>query len=71
MGPVSRLLFDGDEEKYELLEVKFLGHLRLRKLLDVIEKDGYPDAEKNAEVFAELVQLLDDRSLVACVMRSH
>ncbi|KAK3895660.1 hypothetical protein Pcinc_000583 [Petrolisthes cinctipes] len=31
-GPRSRLLFNGDEEKYELWEVKFMGHLRLQKL---------------------------------------
>ena len=42
---------------------KAVGHLRLRKLLDVIEKDDNPDAEKNAEMFAELVRLLDDKSL--------
>ena len=66
-GPRHRLLFDGDEERYELWEIKFLGHLRIRKLLDVMESDE-PDEDENAEVFAELVQLLDDRSL-SLVMR--
>ena len=58
-----RLEFDGDESKYELWEVKFLGHLRLQKLFGVISTTGDVDADKNAECFAELVQCLDDRSL--------
>ena len=66
-GPRSRLLFNGDEEKYELWEVKFIGHLRLQKLHDVLTATT-PDAEKNARVYAELVQLLDDTSL-SLVMR--
>lgn len=61
-GPRNRLIFDGDESKYELWEVKFLGYLRTQKLHDVLAADT-PDAEKNAQVFAELVQFLDDRSL--------
>ena len=32
-GPSKHcLIFDGDERKYELWEVKFLGYLRLKKL---------------------------------------
>ena len=58
-GAVQRLLFEGDEDKYELLEVKFLLHLSLRKFLDVVVKDGDPDTEKCAEVSAALVKLLD------------
>ena len=58
----SRLIFNGDELKYELWELKFLGYLKLNKLIDVINNDN-PDADKNADVFAELVQCLDDRSL--------
>ena len=64
------MIFDGDESKYELWEVKFLGFMRLQKLHKVIlpvSEGGTPeadlDAEKNAEAFAELVQCLDDRSL--------
>ena len=52
-GPRKRLLFDGDEERYELWEIKFLGHLRIRELLDVMDSDE-PDAE--------LIHLLDDKS---------
>ena len=60
-----RLEFDGDESKYELWEVKFLGHLRLQKLYNVVAAapGAEVDEDKNAEVFAELVQCLDDRSL--------
>ena len=61
-GSRCRLLFHGEGEKYELWEVKFLGYLRTVKLHDVVTADE-PTAEKNAQVFAELVQLLDDTSL--------
>ena len=48
-GPRYRLAFDGDESKYELWEVKFLGYMRLQKLYDVIvaPDDNPPDAAKN------------------------
>ena len=68
----SRLIFDGDERKYELWEVKFLGYLRLKKLAETILMPLAPDASeeataadsvKNADAFAELIQYLDDRSL--------
>ena len=66
-GPRRALLFDGNESKYELWEVKFLGHMRLQKLYDVFvrlesEKDP-PDEGRQADAFAELVQCLDDRGL--------
>ena len=43
-------MFDGDENKYELWEVKFLGYMRLQKLHEVVvpaedEKDA-PDRER-------------------------
>uniref|UniRef100_A0A1A8MDX0 CCHC-type domain-containing protein n=4 Tax=Nothobranchius TaxID=28779 RepID=A0A1A8MDX0_9TELE len=70
----SRLMFDGDEEKYELWETKFLGHLRLQGLKDVVlktedeEDESEDDLSKNAEAYAELIQFLDDKSLLL-VMR--
>ena len=72
-GPSSRygrLLFDGDERKYEQWEVKFLGYMRLRKLKDSITAadDVEITAAKNEETYAELIQFLDDKSL-ALVMR--
>jgi len=59
-GPRMRLIFDGDERKYELWEVTFLGFMRLQKLHNVFVSEEDPDAEKNAEAFAELIQCLDD-----------
>ncbi|KAM9791032.1 uncharacterized protein LOC133165345 [Syngnathus typhle] len=72
----SRLMFDGDEKNYELWEAKFLGHLRLQDLKDVIlneptteeEDELQQDAGKNEEAYAELIQFLDDKSL-SLVMR--
>ena len=63
----NNLIFNGDPEKFELWEVKFLSYLRLRKLNDVVDSTS-PDQSKNAEVYAELVQVLDDRSL-SLIMR--
>ena len=68
-------MFDGDESKYELWEVKFLGYMRLQKLYDVvIRKEGEtsaPNAEKRASAFAELVQCLDDRSLSLVIREAN
>jgi len=61
-----RLAFDGDERKFELWQVKFLGFMRIQKLHEVfspVDGNDPPDAGKNAEAFAELIQCLDDRSL--------
>ncbi|XP_013389594.1 uncharacterized protein LOC106158229 [Lingula anatina] len=70
-GPRGRLLFNGDEKKYELWETKFLGYLHLQGLKQTI----LPGAEtpedfhsKNETAYAELIQCLDDRSL-SLVMR--
>lgn len=69
-----RLCFDGDERNYELWETKFLGHLRLLGLKAAILKDpdentdDEEDSEKNEEAYAELIQVLDDKSL-CLVMR--
>jgi len=68
-GPrTSRPYFDGNEERYELWEAKFIGYLRLQKLHDTIlpEDEGgvaRNDDGKNAEAFAELALSVDDRSL--------
>ena len=66
-GPRSRLIFDGDERRYELWEAKFYGYFHTLKLKKELEKD-VPDAGKNADIYVELIQLLDDRSL-ALIMR--
>ena len=62
-GRRHRNYFDGDENKYEIWEVKFLAYLRLSKLLDVVTRpvgtDGPEendvDVALNADVFAEIV----------------
>ena len=59
----KRIYFDGCPENFELWQVKFLAYLRMNKLHKVIEDEGIPDVEKNAEVYASLVQFLDDISL--------
>ena len=61
----SRLLFDGDETKYEIWETKFLGYLHtLGKNLNGDETD----MERNEEVYNKLIQFLDDKSL-SLIMR--
>lgn len=67
-GRWQRLVFDGDENNYELWEVKFLGHMRLEGLKETILSTVEPDPDKNAECYAELIQFLDDKSL-SLVMR--
>ena len=65
-GPSRRLLFDGDEAKYELWEIKFLGYMRLHKLYDVIQAENEPEEEnvsKNIDAFAQLLQCLDGACL--------
>ena len=58
----QRLFFDGDEEKFELWLVKFTQYLKLKNLpIDDISDEE--DEEKNEQIFAHLVQFLDDKSL--------
>ena len=63
-GPRARLLFDGDENQYDLWEVRFLGYLQLQGLKSVVlSTDDTIDADKNEKVFSEMVQVLDEKSL--------
>ena len=66
----NRLIFNGDERRYEIWEIKFLGYMRIRKLYDVITAgDGDDvDATENCQAFDELIQCLDDKSL-SLIMR--
>ncbi|KAL3067505.1 hypothetical protein OYC64_017267 [Pagothenia borchgrevinki] len=68
----NRLCFDGDEKNYELWETTFLGHLRLLGLkaaiLEEPGEDDEADDQKNEEAYAELMQVLDDKSL-SLIMR--
>lgn len=52
-GPRTRIFFDGDERKYELWETKFMGYLHILKLKATVESSA-----KNANVYAELIQVL-------------
>ncbi|GFO01846.1 CCHC-type Zinc finger, nucleic acid binding protein a [Plakobranchus ocellatus] len=70
-----RILFDGDERKFSLWETKFLGFMRVRNLhsvfKDLSNQDTPVDANKNEEAYAELVQVLDDRSLSLIIRDAH
>ena len=62
----NKLLFDGNADNFELWEVKFRSFLRLNSLHEVLSEPAAGatrDSEKNAKVFALLVQFLDDTSL--------
>ncbi len=66
---LQRLVFDEDETKYELWEARLLGYLQTLKLKKTImPSEEEADEEKNEECYAELIQLLDDTSLLL-VMR--
>ena len=63
-GPRQHLIFYGDEVKYELWEVIFLGYTRLRKLYEVITScDDTPDEAKHSNVFIEWVQCLMNKTI--------
>ncbi|GFR82275.1 CCHC-type zinc finger, nucleic acid binding protein a [Elysia marginata] len=64
-GPRSnRLIFDGDENKFHLWQVKFLAYLRIQKLHNILDEGNDDvDSDKNADLYAERIQVLDDRSL--------
>ena len=62
-GPGKALHFSGEVEKFELWSIKFKGYLRLNKLHKTLEEATTGDDEKNAELYATLVQVLDDKSL--------
>ena len=59
----QNLVFDGDERKFEILETKVLGYMKLKKLKEILVGTSPVDADKNETAFAELIQFLDDRSL--------
>ena len=53
-GPRSRLTFSGEEEEYDLWEVRFLGYMAIQDLKKtLLEAD--PDVSKNEKAYAELV----------------
>lgn len=69
----QRLCFDGDERNYKLWETKLLAHMRLLGLKETILKEPAADnvaadIPRSEEVYAEMIQLLDDKSL-SLIMR--
>ena len=65
--PAPQLLFDGSEEKFDLWETRFLGCLHILKLKETVLREpdeaSDEDRRKNADCYAELVRLIDDKSL--------
>jgi hypothetical protein len=74
-GPRTRILFDGNPQTYRLWETKFLSYLytlhkRVRKAIEPLPPGTSDDKdfqEKNKIAYAELVQSLDDRSLLLII----
>ena len=68
----KRYIFDGDETKYEIWEIKFLAYLHTLGLKDTILGKNLSgdetDTERNEEAYNELIQFLDDKSL-SLIMR--
>ena len=62
-GQARGLHFDGDVDKYERWECKFLAHMRIKNLKKVFLPGELASADKREEAFAELVHFIDDRSL--------
>ena len=64
-GPQPRMVFDGDESRYEIWETKMLAYMKSAKLKDVIlpESTTIASAEQLDDAFSKLVPFLDDRSL--------
>ena len=72
------MIFSGAEDSNELSEVKFLAHLLIKKLHDVLlpEPEGGVSDEclnedKNADAFATLIHCLDDRSLSLIIRKTN
>ena len=59
-GPTKALMFSGETDDFELWCIKFKGFLRINKLYSVLETSSANDQEKNAEIFALMVQFLDN-----------
>ena len=62
-GPSKALYFTGQAEDFELWSIKFKGYLRINKLHKTLEQATPGDEDANAEIFALMVQFLDDKSL--------
>ena len=56
-------LFTGEADDFELWSVKFGGMIRLQNLIGILDGTETMDSSKNAQIFAHLVNCLDDKSL--------
>ena len=63
----NNLVYNGNPDTYELWEIKFVSYFNLRDLDGIIDGNGTVSVDKNALVFAELVQLQGDRSLFSII----
>ena len=60
-GP--KIKFTGDEQYYDIWEVRFLGYMALQGLKDtILPSSTTVDSIKNDNAYAELVTLLDEKS---------
>ena len=66
-GPRTRIYFNGDPESFTVWETRFTNYLYTvdKGVYDAItgNEEGDDFAEKNRKAYAELVQVLDERSL--------
>ena len=63
-GPRMKLMFTGDEQDYDIWEVRFLGYMALQGLKEtILPSSTTVDSTKNEKAYAELVMLLDEKSL--------
>ena len=56
--PSRRLMFDGDEAKDELWEIKFLGFMRLHDVILAVGELDEENAPKKIDAFVQLIQCL-------------
>ena len=57
-------MFTGDEQDYDIWQVRFLGYMALQGLKEtILPSSTTVDSTKNEKAYAELVMLLDEKSL--------
>ena len=63
-GPRMKLMFTGDEQDYDIWEVRFLGYMALQDSKEtILPSSTTVDSTKNEKAYAELVMLIDEKSL--------
>ena len=70
-GPSARLYFDGDEAKYGIWEERMLCYMKTKNLKKTILPGTPTTAEKKEQAYAELANLLDERSLCLVMNDAH